>query len=177
MGFLGFNDNYFLGKVQECLALGIFKENSKIEDMANCLLLEKGVKSINHPDLRPQLLNQDEHEKYIKVRNKAQSKVEEIRNFLKSNGVNRDWILAEVETKDISFVKSLKKNIKGLKTTNVLLERDPVKISYDNGQVKLLAEVDNSIISILQNTSNYIPNLFCSQSAYDLLLKANIIIE
>jgi HD superfamily phosphohydrolase len=177
MGFLGFNDNYFLGKVQECLALGIFKENPKIEDMANCLLLEKGVKSIKHPDLRPQLLNQDEQEKYLKVRNKAQSKVEEISNFLKSNGGNRDWILAEVETKDISFVKSLKKNIKGLKTTNVLLERDPVKISYDNGQVKLLAEVDNSIISILQNTSNYIPNLFCSQSAYDLLLKANIIVE
>ncbi len=177
MGFLGFNDNYFLGKVQECLALGIFKENPEIKDMANCLLLEKGVKSIKHPDLRPQLLNQDEHEKYIKVRNKAQSKVEEIRNYLKSNGVDRDWILAEVETKDISFVKSLKKNIKGLKTTNVLLERDPVKISYDNGQVKLLADVDNSIISILQNTSNYIPNLFCSQSAYDLLLKANIIIE
>ena len=30
---------------------------------------------------------------------------------------------------------------------NLLLERDPVKISFENGDIKLLAEVENSIIS------------------------------
>ncbi len=175
MGFLGFNDNYFLGKVQECLGQGGFKENPKIENMALCLLLEKGVKSIKHPDLNPQLLNQDDQEKQLKIRNKAQAKVQELNDFILSRGGPNDWILAEVQTKDISFVRSLKKIIKNLKTTNVLLERDPVKISYDNGVIKLLAEVDNSIISTLQYTNNYIPNLFCSQSAFDLLLEANLI--
>lgn len=177
MKFLGFNDNYFLSKIQEFLANGSFKEKPPIEDMALCLLLETGIKTIKHPDLKPQLLNQDDQDKYNKVRNKTQLKVEELSNFLRINGGPKDWILADIDSRDISFVKSFKKIVKNLKTNNLLLERDPVKISYDNGEVKLLAEVDNSIISILQNTNNYIPNLFCSQSAYDLLLKAKLIEE
>jgi uncharacterized protein len=177
MGFLGFNDNYFLGKIQEHLAKGSLKESPKIEDMAVCLLLEKGVKTIQHPDLKSQLLNQDDQEKYNKVRKKAEEKVSEIRSFLKVNGGPKDWVLEDVCSRDISFVRSYKKIIKNLKTTNVLLERDPVKVSYDNGEVKLLAEVDNSVISILQNTNNYIPNLFCSHSAFEILLKANLVEE
>ena len=59
----------------------------------------------------------------------------------------------------------------------MLLERDPVKISFDNGDIKLLAEVENSIISSLQKTNNFIPNVFCSYSAHELLIKEGLITE
>ena len=55
------------------------------------------------------------------------------------------------------------------------MERDPVKISYDNGDLKLLVEVENSIVQNLQNTNNYLPNVFCSKSAYTLLLEEKVI--
>ena len=58
---------------------------------------------------------------------------------------------------------------------NLLLERDPVKISYANGDVKLLADVENSIISMMHQTTNFTPNVFCSQSAFDLLVKEGVI--
>ena len=58
---------------------------------------------------------------------------------------------------------------------NLLLERDPVKILLDNGDVKLLGDVENSVISNLQDKFNFVPNLYCSDSAYELLLKEGVI--
>lgn len=61
------------------------------------------------------------------------------------------------------------------KVVNVLLQRDPVKIAMEGGEVKLLAEVDNSLISKLFNSNNFIPNVYCSHSAYKLLLDNKVI--
>ena len=83
----------------------------------------------------------------------------------------------DLPTKEITFVKSYNKIVKDKEGPNLLLERDPVKISFENGDIKLLAEVENSIISSLQKTNNYIPNVFCSYSAYDLLRKEGLIEE
>jgi uncharacterized protein len=59
--------------------------------------------------------------------------------------------------------------VKGKTSENLLLERDPAKILMDNGDVKLLGDVENSIISNLQNKFNFVPNVYCSDSAYELL--------
>ncbi|CAN0055279.1 unnamed protein product, partial [Chrysoparadoxa australica] len=85
------------------------------------------------------------------------------------------WVIPDIPTKQIVFVKSSKNIIAGNKSGNVLLERDPVKISYENGDIKLLAEVENSVISRLRKTTNFIPNIFCSEGAYDLLAKEGVI--
>jgi HD superfamily phosphohydrolase len=175
--FLGFTDNFFLTQVNKSLAKGDFDENPKIYDMAMGLLLEKGPKRVRHKDLRRVLLNQDNSSESDKVTKKAEAKVEEIREYLKKHGGPKDWIISDLPTKDITFVKSYNKIVKDSKGPNILLERDPVKISYENGDIKLLSEIENSTISILQNTKNYIPNVFCSQSAYELLSKAKLIEE
>ncbi|MEC7181520.1 MAG: hypothetical protein VXW15_02310, partial [Bdellovibrionota bacterium] len=108
---------------------------------------------------------------------KVRSKVDELINFIAKKGDVRDWIIPDLPTKEITFVKSYNKIVKDKEGPNLLLERDPVKISFENGDIKLLAEVENSIISSLQKTNNYIPNVFCSYSAYDLLRKEGLIEE
>jgi hypothetical protein len=84
-------------------------------------------------------------------------------------------MIADIPEKQIVFVKSSKNIVASNKSGNVLLERDPVKISYENGDIKLLAEVENSVISRLHNTMNFIPNIFCSESAHELLVKEGLI--
>jgi len=175
--FLGFSDNYFLTQIQKHLSSGSFDENPKIFDMAMGLLLERGPKTVRHKDLKRQLLNQDNSSENKKVYLRAEAKVNEIREFLKKRGGPKDWIISDLPTKDITFVKSYKKIVKESKGPNLLLERDPVKISEENGEIQLLSEIENSTISLLQNTKNYIPNVFCSQSAYLLLLEAGLINE
>jgi uncharacterized protein len=44
----------------------------------------------------------------------------------------------------------------------------------DNGDVKLLGDVENSIISDLQKKFNFVPNVYCSDSAYEILLEEGI---
>ncbi|RLA62874.1 MAG: hypothetical protein DRQ88_04890 [Epsilonproteobacteria bacterium] len=175
--FLGFNDNFFLSQVQKHLTKGSFSENPRIYDMAMGLLLEKGPKTVRHKDLQRVLLNQDNLAESEKVSNKAEAKVEEIRDYLKKKGDPKDWIISDLPTKDITFVKSHNQIVKESSGPNILLERDPVKMSYENGDIRLLSEIENSTISILQNTKNYIPNVFCSQSAYQCLREANLIDE
>ena len=82
------------------------------------------------------------------------------------------WIYLK---KEIIFVKSPQSIVYDRKSRVPMLhERDPVKISYENGETKLLVDVENSIISKLFRYSNFIPNVFVSQSAYELLVREGI---
>ena len=79
---------------------------------------------------------------------------------MKKKGREEDWLISDLPRKDIIFVQSKNNIVKQGSSINVLLERDPVKISYDNGDVKLLAQVENSFMNRLQGTKNFIPNVF-----------------
>ncbi|MEX1099244.1 MAG: hypothetical protein WEB87_02390 [Bacteriovoracaceae bacterium] len=81
----------------------------------------------------------------------------------------------DIPKKSIVFVKSKKRIVKDKEQSNVLLERDPVKILTETGEAKLLVDVENSVISHLQNTFNFIPNVYCSESAYELLQKSDLL--
>jgi len=176
--FYQFNDNYFMGLVHKHYHQGDLDKKPKIKDMALTLLIEKGARSIRCEELKQRLVSQDNAQEIEKHHKRADAKIEEIMRLVEEEGGDLDWVIADNPKKDIVFVKSHQQIVKGMKDQhNVLLERDPVKISYENGDIRLLAEVENSVISRLQNTVNYIPNLFCSQSAYDLLLSKGIIDE
>lgn len=175
MKFYSFNDTYFMGLVHKYYSDGTLDKDPLIKEMAYTLLIEKGARTARDPALRQILLNQDDEKTSEKVKKRAYEKAEEIKDFLDKNGGPQDWVIADLPEKDIVFVKSHKNIVASKSQDNVLLERDPVKISYENGDIKLLAEVENSVISRLQDTKNYIPNVFVSQSAYDLLQKNSII--
>lgn len=173
--FYGFNDTYFISLVHKHYLNGDLDKNPKMKDMAHTLLFARGAKAIRCEEFKQRLINQDDVQASEKFYKKAKSKAEEIEEYLKKNGGPKDWIIYDIPKKPILFVKSPKSIARSSHTLNVLLERDPVKISCDDGQIKLLAEVENSVISRLYNCNNFIPNVYCSQSAYELLLKAGVI--
>ncbi len=176
MKFYGFNDNYFMGLVHRHYIEGTLDKYPGIKDMASTLLLESGARTVRSPELRQILVSQDDLSAKEKVVKRAQKKIDDIQNFLSENGSKLDWMISDLPKKDIIFVKS-PKSIAKSQCTNLLLERDPVKISYESGEIKLLAEVENSIISKLHHSNNFIPNVFCSESAYQLLIKSGLIEE
>ena len=83
--------------------------------------------------------------------------------------------MVDLPQKDITFVKSAKSVAKTKKNFNVLYQRDPVKIFFEEDDVRLLADVEDSIISRLQNTFNFIPNVYASASAIKTLRKYQVI--
>jgi HD superfamily phosphohydrolase len=173
--FWAFNDSYFMGAVHKHYMDGTMDKDPGIKAMSRTLLFATGARHVRCEELRQRLLNQDDAEERNKFIKKAEGKVEEIRAVLEKKGQKEDWMIADLPQKQIIFVKSSKQIVEANKSSNVLLERDPVKISYENGKVKLLAEVENSIISKLHNSTNYIPNVFVSESAFAILAKEGVI--
>ena len=173
--FYGFNDLYFMRTIQENYLKGSFDKDPDIKDMAETILMQKTAYSIEVEGLSQKLLDQDDTNICQKTVKKAESKVEEIKDFLKKNGTKKDWLITDLPKKDIIFIKSKKHIVKENESGNVLLERDPVKIFYENGDIRLLAQIEDSVISKLQRQKNYIPNVFCSASAYGLLKSSGIV--
>ncbi len=177
MKFYGFNDNYFMTLVHKHFMNGDLDKNPKIKDMARVILLATGGKAIRCEEFKSRLLSQDDPQALEKYYKKAKTKLVEIEEFLAKKGGPTDWVISDIPKKAIMFVKSPKNVAKNasIEKANVLLDRDPVKISMENGEVKLLAEVENSLISKLFNSNNFIPNVYCSSSAYELLLSEGVI--
>jgi HD superfamily phosphohydrolase len=173
--FFAFNDNYFISQVHHYYTTGEFDKNLRIKDLAHRLLFEIAPKTIKCDEFKQRILSQDEDHVFDKVLKKVHDKIDEIKDVLKKHGTEADWVLEDVPSKNIIFVKSRKKLVKSLKNNNLLLERDPAKILMDNGDVLLLGDVENSIISSLQEKFNFVPNVYCSDSAYELLKKHQII--
>jgi hypothetical protein len=175
MKFYSFNDQYFMTLIYKYYAEGVFDKKPKIKDMVYSLLFEKSPKTIRLDVFKERLLDQDNEKENEKIIKKAKDKVLEIRSFLIKNGTDQDWVIDDIPTKQIIFVRSMKNIVKKTNQPNLLLERDPAKILMENGDVKLLADVENSIIFKLQNSFNFVPNVFCSESAYRLLEKHKIV--
>ncbi|MBD65659.1 MAG: hypothetical protein CME62_10665 [Halobacteriovoraceae bacterium] len=175
--FYGFNDQYFMTLLHNLYLEGFFNKNVRMQEIAECLLFARSPRTIRIEEFKQRILNQDNKDENEKIQRRALEKVDEIRKILKNKGSEKDWIVEDIPKKNIVFTKSKKRIIKDQKGPNVLLERDPTKILTDNGEVQLLVDVENSIISQIQNTFNFVPNVYCSQSAYDLLVKEGIIAE
>ena len=175
MRFYGFNDSYFMNTIHKLLVDGKFDGYPHIKDMAKILLLRHGAKNIDISEFSQSLLEQDNTGFNDKLYKKTENKAQDIVNIVKMKGGAADWVIPDLPKKKIIFVKSPRELAKVTNKTNLLLERDPVKICFDDGQVQLLADVENSIISKLSNTMSYTPNCFCSDGAYQILQDEGII--
>lgn len=167
--FYSFNDQYFMTLVHRLYQEDFFAKDRRMKEIAECLLFEKSPRSIRLPEFKQRILNQDDKEANQKIFKKALEKVEEIRSILKKQGSDGDWLVVDIPKKNIIFTKSKKRIIKEQSSPNILLERDPTKILTDSGEVQLLVDVENSIIAQIQNSFNFVPNVYCSQSALELL--------
>lgn len=175
--FFAFNDQYFMNVVHKAYMDGTLDKDPDIKDMSECLIFNRGVRCVVSKDLAQRLINQDDTQSIEKHFKRAHAKVEELTQILKKKGAKKDWIIPDIPTKQINYVMSKRQLVQTASKNNVLLERDPVKIWYDNGDIKLLTEVENSVISRLQDVFNFIPNVYCSESAYKLLRSEGLIDE
>ena len=148
-----------------------------MKDLAHCLLFGKAPRTVRCEEFQQRILSQDEDHVYEKIVKRAEEKIKEIKDIIKKKGSDKDWIVEDLPKKNIIFVKSRKKLVRSKTNENLLLERDPAKIIMDNGEVKLLGDVENSIISGLQTKFNFVPNVYCSDSTYELLKNEGIIAE
>ncbi len=172
--FWRFNDGYFMNLVHQRYTEGSFDKVPAIKDMAETLLFFKIARHVRCPEFDQRLVNQDDVEESQKNYQDALSKMKQIENLLQKEGGESDWMIGDLPTKEIIFIKSYKSIVRDKGPSPLLHQRDPVKISYENGDVKVLAEVQNSIISKLHQVGNFIPNVFVNQSAYDLLVKRGL---
>lgn len=173
--FYSFNDQYFMSLIHGLYTSGEFDKNIRIKEITECLLFEKSPRTIRCEEFNQKILNQDEKDINEKILKKAFDKVDEIKKILAVKGSSSDWVVVDIPKKNIIFTKSKKQIIKGQQHPNVLLERDPTKIMLPNGDVQLLVDVENSIISQIQNTNNFVPNVYCSESAYKILVSEGVV--
>jgi HD superfamily phosphohydrolase len=173
--FYAFNDQYFMGSIHRLYAEGFFDKDHKYKEIAECLMFEKSPKTVRCEEFEQRILSQDDDQMREKYVRHAEDKVKEIEEVLKKKGTKKHWIVVDIPTKNILFVKSKKKVVKGTSQPNLLLERDPTKILMDSGEVKLLTDVEKSIISGLQSTINFVPNVYCSEDTYALLKSEGIV--
>lgn len=173
--FYGFNDQYFMNTTHKLFMEGYFDKYPRMKDIAEALLFEKSPRTLKLDAFRQRILDQNEPDKNEKIYRRAREKADEIRAYLKKHGGEGDWIVADIPKKSILFVKSKKRIVKEKTQNNILLERDPVKILMESGETQLLVDVDNSVIQNLQNTFNFVPNVFCSESAYHLLKDSGLL--
>ncbi len=172
--FYQFHDGYFIQKIQQGLVNGEFKKNEKIQELSEMLLFERSPKTVKCEEFEQKLIMQNDPHDLDKVLKKVHEKIHEIELCIKKKGSSKDWIVVDLPTKNVLFTKSFQKIVKHKSYDNLLLERDPVKIFFPDGEVKLLVEVDQSIISKIQNLVNFIPNVFCSESTQELLRREGL---
>ncbi len=175
--FYHFNDNYFMHVLHTNFISGELDKVPHIKSMAESILLHKQACSIRLPEFEQRLIAQDDQSTYEKHVRKAEQKVKEIQEIVRAKGKSHDWVIPDIPTKDVVFVKSPNNIVKDSTGPNVLLERDPVKILFENDQIKLLAEVENSVMSKLQQSKNFTPNLYCSAGAYELLKQEGVVAQ
>ncbi len=173
--FYQFNDHFFLQKVAEVYHGNLGSKFPHLRDLAGSLLYEKSPQTIKIEEFKQRILNQDNPVEGQKILKRTWEKVEEIRSLLKRKGSAKDWILVDMPRKDIVFIQSQRQVVKNKQGPNVLTEVGPVKIQLDNGEVRLLADLENSIMAQLQNRYNFVPNVFCSASAYSILKESGIV--
>jgi HD superfamily phosphohydrolase len=173
--FYGFNDQYFMQVVHSNYMTGEFDKTPRFKDMANRLLFEIAPRTVRCDEFKQRLLDQDDDQGNEKILRRAQEKLQEIKDVLKKKGTDVDWVLEDFPKKHIMFVKSRKKLVKSKTTDNLLLERDPAKILLDNGEVRLLGDMENSVIASLQNKFNFVPNVYCTESAWEILRQEGIV--
>jgi len=173
--FFTFNDSYFMTTLQNHYSAGSFNKDKGILDMVESLLFSKSPARIKHPAFDQRILDQNNTTDNQKIIKKAKEKFNELHDYVKKHGTDADWIIEDFPKKDIYLAKSHKRLVKDTLGTNLLLERDPVKICYTNGDVYLLSNLENNLVSKLQNTFNFMPHVFCSRGTHDLLKESGLL--
>ena len=174
--FFWFNDVYFINRCQEVRHLGLM-DDPHTNELIEMLLYRKAPKTVHHPEFEHKILessgSETERAKRIK---RIKAIVNDLESVIEKYGTGKEWILADIPNKDISFTASKEKLIKNSTRKGPLhLELEPVKIVTKQGAPKLLVEMENSIVRRLSSYINFVPSVYANDSALKLLKSKKMI--
>ena len=174
--FFWFNDVYFINRCQEVRHLGLM-DDPHTNELIEMLLFRKAPKTVHHPEFEHKILestgSETERAKRIK---RIKAIVSDLEGVIEKFGTGKEWILADIPSKDISFTASKEKLMKGPERKGPLhLELEPVKIITKRGGPKLLIEMENSIVRRLSSYINFVPSVYANDSAMKLLKSKKMI--
>jgi HD superfamily phosphohydrolase len=166
--FFWWNDIYFINRCQEVRHQKLL-DDPHTNELIEMLLYRKAPKTVHHPEFEHRILlssgSATEREKRIK---RMLAIVKDFQNVIDRYGTGKEWILADVPSKDISFTDSREKINKKERKGPLYLEQEPVKIITKRAGPKLLIEIDNSIVKRLADYVNFVPNVYANDAAMKL---------
>jgi HD superfamily phosphohydrolase len=167
--FFGFNDVYFMSLVQDLYWSKKVRDPILNEQM-RMLIYRIAPRTVRLPETEHRILEVDREGKHSAreaAKRKLAARVEEIEHIFKKYGKGKEWIIADIPSKDVIFTKYVRSASK--KRESLLLERDPIKVIDKHGRPSLLAERENSLIGRLSGVAKFIPNIYGNEAAIELL--------
>lgn len=168
--YFTFNDSYFLAKLHEYLAGRI--THPMIRELSEMLAQRIAPAQIKAGPIRPTLIQSEDHRKEVvqKVVKASEWLTEAIQEIEPSA-----WMIFDLPQKDVTFTKNIERVRMDSKSQDVRLARDPAKILTRSGEVKLLIEVPNSIVSVTSQYRNFLPRFLVSPKLMEKLEKSKIL--
>ena len=166
--FFWWNDIYFINRCQEVRHLGLV-DDPHTNELIEMLLYRKAPKTVHHPEFEHRIIpstgNVAERERRIK---RIRAIVKDFEDVIEAHGTGKEWILADIPGKDISFTDSREKINKKERKGPLYLEQEPVKIVTKRAGPKLLIEIENSIVKRLADYVNFVPSVYANEAAMKL---------
>ena len=176
------NDSYFLAKLHEYLAGRI--THPMIRELSEMLANRIAPAQVKVGPVRPTLVQSDDHRKELIIN--VTRAAEWLQNEIREIDPNA-WMIFDIPQKDVMFTKTVEQCEREVKARgngsetmptrgggDIHLLRDPAKILTRDGQIRLLAEVPNSLMSILSQYRNFLPRIYVSPTLYERLEKKKI---
>jgi HD superfamily phosphohydrolase len=172
--YFTFNDSYFLAKLHEYLAGRI--THPMIRELSEMLANRIAPSQIKAGPVKPTLIQSDDHRKdLIAQTTKA---AEWLKNEIREID-DQAWMIFDVPSRDVMFTKNLERCQKDARAqgrgTDIHALRDPAKILTRTGELKLLVEIPNSLMSILSQYRNFLPRIYVSPKILEKLEKKKIL--
>lgn len=167
--FFWWNDIYFMTTCQEVKIKQLMRD-PRIAELTEMLLYRIPPKTVRHPlfqhRILPAEISESEKKKLV---TKIQDCVEDMEKTLKKWGTGKEWLLADLPEKDVSFTAGLGTIVKKRAGDNLYRERDPIKIVSKDGKPSLLVERENTLMKHLSGFINFVPSVYANDSAMALL--------
>lgn len=171
--FFWWNDLYFMNKMQEVRFKNLIKDK-RTQELTEMLMYRKAPKTIHHPAFAHRILLDNPEEKEASVK-RMRAAVEEIEAVIKKSGTGREWILVDLPEKDVVFTKGMRALARMKPGAKLYQERDPVRVVDKRGKPHLLVERSNSLMKVLSGYMNFVPSVYASEAALELLKKKKIV--
>jgi HD superfamily phosphohydrolase len=161
--FFWWNDIYFMNRCQELRFQNKILD-PRIAELTEMLLYRRPPKTIHHPYFDHRIMADETGKKKgekTELLGKINTLVHKLEHMIEKKGKGSEWILVDIPQKDVVFSSSK--------------ERDAIKIVNKRGQPSLLIEKENSLMRRLASYVNFVPSVYCNDSAYKLFKNQGLI--